>query len=51
MATNNIQVLVQFFGDKIVLCVNNTENVQYKFYVYLTVTNQNKFFPTSSIAG
>jgi len=45
-----IQELVQFFGDRIVLCVNNTEDVQYKFYVYLTVTNQNKFSPMSSSA-
>jgi len=39
------------FGDKIVLYVNNTEDIEYKVYVYLNVTNQNKFFPTSPIAG
>ena len=37
------------FGDKIVLFVNNTEDVQYNVSVYLTITNQSKFFPTSSI--
>jgi len=39
------------FGDNIVLCVNNTEDVQYKVNVYLNITNQNKFFRTSSILG
>ena len=39
------------FGDKIVLHENNTEDVKYKFYIYLTVTKQNEFFLTSSIAG
>ena len=28
-------------------CVNNTEDVEYKVYVYLKVTNQKKFFRTS----
>jgi len=39
------------FGDKIVFYVNNTEVIQYKLYLYLTITNQNKFSPTSSIGG
>jgi len=39
------------FCDKIVLCVNNTADIQYKVYVYLNVTTQNKFFPTSPITG
>jgi len=28
------------FGDKIVSCVGNTEDIQYKFYIYLNVTNK-----------
>jgi len=31
--------------------VSNTKYVQHKVYVYLTITNQNKFFTMSSIAG
>jgi len=34
---------------KLVLCVNNTEDVQYKVYICLTITNQNKFLSPSSI--
>ena len=33
-----------FLVIKFVLCVNNTEDVQNNVYVYLTFTNQNKFF-------
>jgi len=44
-------VISAVFCDKIVLRVSNTEDVQNKVYLYLTITNQNKFFPTSSIAG
>lgn len=44
-------VISAIFGDKIVLFVSNTEDIQYKVYVYVNVTNQIKFFPTSSIAG
>ena len=43
---------MQFLVIKLVSCVNNMEHVQQKVYVYVYVylTNQIKFFSTSSIA-